>query len=57
MGVASAYCVVLQSPAAAPQVLAKVHGELFVFLIVINLGTFLTCVRRTIRLARRLEET
>jgi phosphatidylglycerophosphate synthase len=30
---------------------------LFVFLIVINLGTFLTCVRRTIRLARRLEAT
>jgi phosphatidylglycerophosphate synthase len=28
---------------------------LFIFLIVINLGTFLTCVRRTIRLARRLE--
>jgi phosphatidylglycerophosphate synthase len=28
---------------------------LFLFLIVINLGTFLTCVRRTIRLARRLE--
>jgi phosphatidylglycerophosphate synthase len=28
---------------------------LFIFLIVINLGTFLTCVRRTIRLGRRLE--
>jgi phosphatidylglycerophosphate synthase len=28
---------------------------LFIFLIVINLGTLLTCVRRTIRLARRLE--
>src|ERR1700710_2894463 len=35
VGVASAYCVVLQSPAAAPQVLAKVHGELLVFLIVV----------------------
>jgi phosphatidylglycerophosphate synthase len=30
---------------------------LFIFLIVINLGTFLTCVRRTIRLARQLEAT
>jgi phosphatidylglycerophosphate synthase len=30
---------------------------LFIFLIVINLGTFLTCVRRTIRLAGRLEAT
>jgi len=28
---------------------------LFLFLIVINLGTLLTCVRRTIRLARQLE--
>jgi phosphatidylglycerophosphate synthase len=28
---------------------------LFIFLIVINLGTFLTCVRRTIRLARQME--
>lgn len=28
---------------------------LFIFLIVINLGTLLTCVRRTARLARRLE--
>jgi hypothetical protein len=35
VGVASAYCVVLQRPAAAPQVLAKVHGELLVFLIVV----------------------
>ena len=34
-GVASAYCVVLQSPAAAPQVAAKVQGGLLVFLIVI----------------------
>ena len=34
-GVASAYCVVLQSPAVALQVLAKVHGELLVFLIVV----------------------
>jgi phosphatidylglycerophosphate synthase len=32
-------------------------GVLFIFLIVINLGTFLTCVRRTIRLARQLEAT
>ena len=30
---------------------------LFIFLVVINLGTFLTCVRRTIRLAGRLEAT
>ena len=30
---------------------------LFIFLIVINVGTFLTCVRRTIHLARRLEAT
>jgi phosphatidylglycerophosphate synthase len=30
---------------------------LFIFLCVINLGTLLTCVRRTIRLARRLEST
>jgi phosphatidylglycerophosphate synthase len=30
---------------------------LFVFLVVINLGTFVTCVRRTIRLARQLEST
>lgn len=28
---------------------------LFLFLVVINLGTFLTCIRRTIRLARQLE--
>jgi phosphatidylglycerophosphate synthase len=28
---------------------------LFLFLIVINLGTFLTCVRRTVHLARQLE--
>ncbi len=28
---------------------------LFVFLVVINLGTMLTCVRRTVRLARQLE--
>jgi phosphatidylglycerophosphate synthase len=28
---------------------------LFIFLIIINLGTLLTCVRRTIRLARQLE--
>jgi phosphatidylglycerophosphate synthase len=28
---------------------------LFIFLIVINLGTLLTCVRRTVRLARQLE--
>src|SRR3954468_24129672 len=34
-GVASAYCVVLQSPAAAPHVLAKVHGGVLVFLIVV----------------------
>jgi hypothetical protein len=31
VGVASAYWVVLQSPAAAPQVAAKVHGGLLVF--------------------------
>jgi phosphatidylglycerophosphate synthase len=30
---------------------------LFIFLIVINLGTLLTCLRRTVRLARRLEST
>jgi phosphatidylglycerophosphate synthase len=30
---------------------------LFIFLIVINLGTLLTCVRRTVRLARQLEST
>ena len=29
---------------------------LFVFLIVINAGTFLTCVRRTLHLARQLDE-
>ena len=34
-GVASAYCVVLQSPAAALQVAAKVHGGVLVFLIVV----------------------
>ena len=34
VGVASAYCVVLQSPAAAPQVPANVQGELLVFLMV-----------------------
>jgi hypothetical protein len=34
-GVASAYCVVLQRPAAALQVLAKVHGAVLVFLIVV----------------------
>lgn len=28
---------------------------LFIFLIIINLGTLLTCIRRTIRLARQLE--
>jgi phosphatidylglycerophosphate synthase len=28
---------------------------LFLFLVIINLGTLLTCIRRTIRLARRLE--
>jgi len=28
---------------------------LFIFLIVINLGTLLTCIRRTVRLARQLE--
>lgn len=28
---------------------------LFIFLIIINLGTLLTCVRRTVRLARQLE--
>ena len=33
-GVASAYCVLLQSPAAALQVAANVHGGLLVFLIV-----------------------
>jgi hypothetical protein len=33
-GVASAYCVVLQSPAVALQVAANVHGGLLVFLIV-----------------------
>src|SRR4051794_7991511 len=35
VGVSSAYWVVLQRPAAAPQVLAKVHGEVLVFLIVV----------------------
>jgi phosphatidylglycerophosphate synthase len=30
---------------------------LFFFLILINLGTLLTCVRRTVRLARRMEST
>ena len=30
-----AYCVVLQSPAAAPHVLANVHGGVLVFLIVV----------------------
>jgi phosphatidylglycerophosphate synthase len=28
---------------------------LFLFLVIINLGTLLTCIRRTIRLARRME--
>ena len=28
---------------------------LFVFLVVINLGTLFTCIRRTVRLARQLE--
>jgi len=30
---------------------------LFIFLIVITLGTLLTCIRRTVRLARQLEST
>ncbi|CAN5569433.1 CDP-alcohol phosphatidyltransferase family protein [soil metagenome] len=29
--------------------------SLFVFLILINVGTFITCIRRTVRLARQLE--
>jgi len=31
VGVASAYWVTVQSPAAVPQVAAKVHGELLVY--------------------------
>jgi phosphatidylglycerophosphate synthase len=30
---------------------------LFIFLVVINLGTLITCIRRTVRLARQLEST
>ena len=35
VGEALAYCVALQRPAAALQVLAKVHGGLLVFLMVV----------------------
>ena len=42
---------------AAEKLLDLPAYSLFVMLILINLGTLLTCVRRTVRLAKLLEAT